>query len=323
MELVIDPARLTPPAAGEESTWARQIKKLLTLIVDGGVSVSCPQELRDLKYAQWFEEQESIDLLRYFEEFAGRVGNEAGMLAGDALLEQSAVEPAYIYEGLSPEDRSRFVEHLAEAGLAKEDGAAHAGLLTHAESWADESNPIRVDAEIHMREAPGGEWVDLPVDQSALLAYLPRSLDADGVLASCCEYPCQLIENVEFGVRAFGVKVGKEIGSGDFELGPNLVESLNQMNYRRDRRYAQRCLRTMALIAAGRGHEVDGHEERSGSGPENPPAKYNGKTVMRAYLANRTPDANRLFWVRSDPPVFLNVTGHEGVADLTVGPGSR
>jgi hypothetical protein len=265
-------------------------------------------------HAKWFEEGNLSDLLRYFNEIVGRIGEDVHMKEGSALLDNVTVEPEYIACLGDGAGRKIFVEHLGEAGLANDDGGPHLGVLTHEGSWSEAGDSLEINAEIHMREGPGGEWYEPGYSSASLHAFLPRSHEVDELLAECCKYPCALMECVEFGVIAYWTAVlGGDKDVLDFELGPKFNESIAGLNYKRNTRYAKSCLRVMALIAGGRASEVEGHEERSGAGAENPVVcDVAGNPVIRSRLANNTPDAHRIFWIRGKKPIFLNVSGHEG-----------
>jgi hypothetical protein len=265
-------------------------------------------------YASWFAGGSPSELLRYFSEVMDRMEASAACPEGPVLLERVTTEPTYACPLIKQSERDEFVDHLGEAAVAKDDGENHLGILTEDSSWVKDGDNVLVEAQINCREAPGGEWFEPEDDLADVRAFLGRVTSATELFGACCESPEQLIRRVKFGVTAIWIgELGGNANDLKFDIGPELEKSLADMNYARNRRYAASCLRVMALIAGGREKDIKGHEERSGAGGGNPIVKdAEGNTVMRAYLAKNSPNANRLFWVRGTCPRFLNVTGHEG-----------
>jgi hypothetical protein len=285
---------------------------LRSFITDGGITVTCPKKPRDTVYAQWFEGGQPTELIRYLSEITERLVDEVDLPEGPALVDNVQTEPGYM---AADTDLGRdFLNHLGEAALAMDEGVAHLGVLTRICNWASASDQVVVEANVSCREGPGGEWFEPAEDEEFLRAFLPLTTQPAEVHATCAQYPTALIDRGRFGVAAYWIgKLGGSAAELNFDIGPAFVESLNSMNYQRNHRYASSCLRIMGLIAAGRDGEIEGHEERDGAGPGNSILEdCDGNPVMRAYLAKKSPDANRLFWVRGARPRFLNVTGHEG-----------
>jgi hypothetical protein len=314
MQLVVDPAQLTPPRDDEKPDWLRRMRGLLSLASDGGVQLTCPKALRDSAYALWFAGGNAGELVRFFGEVADRMEGSPPLPDGPVLLDNITTEPTYVHPQIKLSERDVFVDHLGEAAVAKDDGEDHLGIFTEEQSWSEQTENVLVEASVDSRESPGGEWFEPESDLASVRAFLGKTATVDDLLRGCCTCPEHLIMRVKFGVMA--VWVGELEGRAQdlkFDVGPALEKSIANMNYASNRRYASSCLRVMALIAGGRSNEVNGHEERAGAGGNNPVVRdREGKTVMRAYLARKSPDANRLFWVRGPRPKFLNVTGHEG-----------
>src|SRR5262249_4805190 len=145
-----------------------------------------------------------------------------------------------------------------------------------------------------------GEISETKDEETSMRHFINRSEDVDEMLIACCSVPTALLKVPEFGVSAFwAVEFGGDPADLSFEIGSDFAESVNAMNYGRLPGHAKRCLRNMALIAGGRGSEVDGHEARTGQGGNDPVLRDSkGDAVMRSRLGNNTPDAHRLFWVR-------------------------
>lgn len=95
-------------------------------------------------------------------------------------------------------------------------------------------------------------------------------------------------------------------------FGPHFADSVKQMKYAQGNRRAGALLRAMAKIASGQAAELPGHRERRGKGANNQALLADdGCVVERSYLAQKSPNAHRLFWVRRPVPHMLNIGGHD------------
>lgn len=320
MQFVLDPVVLAPPAPAEKRSWVALMSALRKLISEECVSATCPEQLRDLMLARWFEAggpwtgPDGAELARVAGEVAGRLGAEITLEEGEAELTALELTPPYEVRPLGVEQGEIFAQHVGQAATRMQDDGRHLGLLGPASSWGEEGEIIRVEGLIDARLRPDGEVIEPEGEQAVLQAFLSRSDDTAGVVTRFCEHPCLLVQHPKFGARAYYAGAMNEDPSGlDFELGAEFETSVEAMNYAHDARYAKKCLRAMALVAAGRGEELMGHIEREGAGGNEPPVKDgDGKLVWRGYLAHKSSDAHRIFWVAGSKPKFLNVSGHGG-----------
>lgn len=270
--------------------------------------------------ARWFEaggpgtEPEGAELARVAGEVAGRLVSEVELDEGEAEFGALELAPPYEAGPLSVDEVETFNQHLGQAAMRTQDDGRHLGLLGPASSWGEESGSILVEGSIDARLRPNGDVIEPEGEGASLRAFLSRSDDTAGIVARTCEHPCLLVQHPKFGAPAYYAGVMNEDPSGlAFELGAEFEASVRAMNYPHDTRYAKKCLRAMALVAAGRAEELMGHIERHGPGGNEPPVKDgDGRLVWRGYLAHKSSDAHRIFWVAGRKPKFLNVSGHEG-----------
>lgn len=317
MQLVLDPVVIEPPDFAQRRRWVSQMSELRALLTEECIDGTCPSTLTDPILAKWFEggkiDAEKGELARIAGEIAARLIDTVDLGGTEILLDQIVTDPAYAPDQIPGPLREEFEEHLADAAFAHQECALHVGVLSPPDSWSRPSDAVLVEASVLGREIPDSEMQEPEGPESELRVFLPRSEAVTEVLKAACAHPCFLVQNLEFGVKAYYAGVlGGDPSDLDFEVGPHLAESIQSMNYSCDPRYAAKCLRAMALIAAGRGQELNGHIERRGAGGNNEFFKDDaGNNVWRTRLAEHSSDANRLFWVSKDAPRFLNVGGHE------------
>lgn len=318
MQLVLDPYWLGPPANGAAADWLKRIQPVRELIFSGAIKVSCPKGVRDQILAQWFQEHAYSDLIRSVNEIEGRLASSVDLDGGETIFDHASSTPQYSWEGVDDHGHGLFTDHLAEAALAKEDGQTHFGVLSPAQSWSNACDSVLVEAEILQRETLEGELAEPDADDGVLRGFLGRSESIQAFYGVCSQDACALTKEPEFGVEAYFVGVlGGNADALNFEVGPAFRASVSRLGIDRVASNARTLLRTMALIASGKAEQVEGHEERVESAPGSDKVCYRGDQVVRSYVNNHTPNAMRLFWVRKERPIFLNVTGHEGSPDLS------
>lgn len=313
MQIVVDPFWLAPPDGEPPASWLERVAPLRDLIASGAVKASCPKVLRNAMLAHWFEQESYSDLIRSVSELEGRLVGSVALDEGDAIFDGVTASPNYTWPHLDDRQREDFVEHLAEAALAKDDGQTHFGLLSPTESWSESRDHVLVEGAILQRETSAGVLIEPKGAAAALRSFLPRCDSTKAFFSCCAGDACSLAANPSFGVEAFFVgEMGGSLDRLEFEIGPSFLQSVHSLGIDRNTSNARSLLRTMALIAAGQAEKVEGHEEREDSGPASSTVTYKGDTVIRSYVNNHTPDAMRLFWVRRRSPLFLNVSGHAG-----------
>jgi hypothetical protein len=321
VNVVVDPVVILPPEPEGEVAWLEVVSGVDSLLAEGVVTGLCPNALRDAALATWFDGPAPdtgsglprLDLLRIASEMAGRLAGEFDQPLGEVLLDDVTLSPTYAPREFPEEHAAEFAEFIGYAACAKQDGVDLVMLVGPAASWTGEATSIEVRASILYRDSGDGDDQDKD-GLGVVHACLTRTGTSTGILADLCEYPCRLIEHLEVGVRAFWVgTVNGDPEQVEFKIAADFENSLRQLGYQTNPRYAAACLRVMALIAGGRSQDVAGHPERDGAGGNNPTlTDAAGNTVHRSYLAQNSPNAHRLFWIRTQPPIFLNVTGHEG-----------
>ncbi len=313
MQLVVDPIWLSPPGQGEGTQWLRRIKPLQEIVDSGSVKVSCPKSLRDQMVARWFEGGSYNDLVRTLNELEGRLVEAVELDEGPALLDHANADPDYTWSELDDSQRETFIEHLAEAALARDEGQAHLGVLSPVENWSEPKEEVRIEAVVLERETSKGYLVEPNDEAASLRHFLTRSESIAAVFSVCSKEACALIRKPEFGIMAyFAGSLGGDAKDLRFEIGPAFLASIDGLGIDRVPSDARTLLRTMALIASGKGDQVEGHEERIQAGAGSKTVCHGEHPVIRSYVTNHTPNAMRLFWVRKDRPLFLNVTGHDG-----------
>lgn len=319
MQFVFDPALLGPPEDGDARKWIEQIQKLAALVDQRGLTATSPKVPRDQVIASWWSNWETkeglagFELARMAEEVSARLSQEVPSPRSAPLLDEVSIAPVYTSASISGDGVKDLEVHFAEAACAGRDGADQLGVLSPDECWAEPAEHILVEGEVLARHDPDEELVEDEREESAVREFMKRSREVHDLYSQCYELPCALIQHLELGIRAtYLVGFNGDPDGLKFQLAPSLRSSLKDMNYRHLAGNARRCLRLMTLIAAGRGHELQGHEERVGKGPNDEILRVDGDPVIRTYIANHTPNAHRLFWIRRPTPVLLNVTGHEG-----------
>ncbi len=270
--------------------------------------------------ARWYSELPQIGVLQGYEmarlvaETSERLHDAPEFAAGHPLVDHIRCTPQYAPNGLAQSERQDFEVTVAEAGCVRAEGIPHAGIFGPSSHWGQPGSSVLVEAEILARDIPELGPVETSGSDAQIREFVPLSESIDEILGHCCEYPGKLMSHPEFAIQAYWTAVlhGSAVAL-DFEVGPDFVSSAMGMNYQNEDGLARTCLRVMARIAAGYAADVEGHRERQGPGPNDPPlSDSDGTPVMRAYLANHTSDPHRLFWLRGKRPKFLNVTGHEG-----------
>jgi hypothetical protein len=248
-------------------------------------------------------------------ETASRLEKKSTYPEGEPLLDSIDLKPRYVNARLDMDGRGKLEAHVAEAACGKKDGSLHVGLLSPAESWEGQTAEILVEAEVLGREDRDSGLVEAEENQALLREFLARSEHPQDVLERCCEQPCALLAEPDFGVRAvWATHFGGDPAGVNFKVGSGFVASLRGLDYDRRAGDARRCLRIMAMIAGGRASEVEGHEHHEGPGTASAVLQVGGRPVIRSYLSNHVANAHRLFWIRGEDerPTFLNVSGHDG-----------
>jgi hypothetical protein len=316
MQAVLDPRVLAPPPLDEIEDWIELLDSLTTLAADG-FCFTAPRELRDQIVAAWYEGNNDVDasnqdLARLVQELVARLSETAEI----ALMDNVTVCPEYVASGFDDNQRKLFESHVAAAAAERDQGVPHAGVLGPQDSWAEPNDMLLAEGELIMIKDQDHEWADPDEDEERLRAFIPLSHDLVTLMKRSCDFPCDLIQNLKIATTAYCVaELEMSVVDVAVVAKDTMTDSIDTLNYARDRRYAASCIRTMALIVAGRTIGLPGHLEREDSGPnEDYRRDGDGNVVVRTYLARRSPDAHRLFWVRTTPPVFLNVTTHEGTA---------
>jgi hypothetical protein len=279
----------------------------------GNVTISCPKALRNQMLARWFEMGNYDELIRTMNELEGRLSGSVELDKGDAIFDRASASPEYTWGELGDDGRRIFIDHLAEAALAKDDSQTHFGVLSPAESWSEPKGDVLVEAEVLQRETSGGQLFQPKEEEAALRAFLSRSENLTEFFSACSREACALAVEPQFGVEAYFV--GALGGSADelqFEIGPSFQASVRSLGIDKVASNARTLLRTMALIASGNADQIEGHEERVEAAPGSDIVRFGGDPVIRSYVNNHTPNAMRLFWARGEIPLFLNVTGHAG-----------
>jgi hypothetical protein len=317
VQLVVDPVWLSPPKDASGAEWLKKIEPLRELISAGSVKVSCPKDLRDQMIARWFEDGSHIELIRTLNELEGRLASTVKLDEGEAIFESVRASPGYIWEGLDVNQRETFTEHLAEAALADDDGQTHFGVLSPMESWSEAKSELLVEAEVLQRETSEGDLREPGEAEATLRSFLPRSESINTFFSTCSTKVCALAGDPEFGVKAYFIgALNGDPSDLQFEVGSEFVASVRSLGIDRIASNARTLLRTMALIASGKADQIEGHEERVSAGAGSKTLCQGECPVIRSYVNNHTPNAMRLFWVRKERPLFLNVTGHEGFPAL-------
>ena len=318
MQLVLDPALLGPPVSGGVAAWVRQIQEVGELVGEQGLEATSAKAPRDEMLALWYategiqEGLAGFELARMAEEVSARVRGAVPSLR-PPLIDDVLVSPAYVDQRMSASGLEKFKDHLAEAACSRRDGEDQLGVLGPHSSWEEPMSHVLVEGQVVAREDPVDGLVDEAAENQAVREFLERVTTVKDVYSQCCKCPCALIKEPELGIKAFWMT--EFSGQPDelrFTVGPEFSASVAAMNYHHLAPGAKKCLWVMTLIAAGRANELEGHEERTGKGGNNQTLRVDGDPVMRAYISNRTPDAHRIFWIRREKPVFLNVTGHDG-----------
>lgn len=313
MQLVLDPVWLSPPSQEAAAEWLKKVRPIRELLAAGDVRISCPKALRNQMLARWFEKGTYDELIRTMNELEGRLTGSVKLDKGDAIFDRASASPEYTWGELDGDGRRTFIDHLAEAALAKDDSQIHFGVLSPADSWSEPKRDVLVEAEVLQRETADGQLSQPKEEEAALRAFLPRSEDLPEFFSVCSGEACALAVEPQFGVEAYFVgALGGSAEELQFEIGSSFQASVRGLGIDKVASNARTLLRTMALIASGHADQVEGHEERVEAAPASDIVRYGGDPVIRSYVNNHTPNALRLFWARGEIPLFLNVTGHEG-----------
>lgn len=318
MQLVVDPLLLRLGRDENAAEWGARLDQISSLLDSSPLSGSCPKTLADAAMAHLFEEEHKEhsgfltvgDLIRVLHEITGRLSDDVVTPEGTAMIDDVALDPPYVALKANSEALSVFEAHLGSAAWAKATSEPLVIVLSPSSSWARVEEAIRVDGQVILQDHPlyGERETDETVH-----AFLPRVDSPDGILLHLSHHPCALLEHLQLGVRAvWCTKFGGSPNDLSFEIGPDFADSLRRLDYARDQRYAGACLRTMALVGAGKAENVPGHAERVGDGPNDAVQEDSrGFPIQRGYLAQKTSDAHRIWWARSPVPRFLGVGRHD------------
>jgi len=321
---VIDPALLALP--DDFFAWVESFGRWQTILTGSPLSASCPAECRQEAYQLWSDHAivtralttqacllDARDVLRVFDAVLGRVQSAPLPDGHEVVLGATTCTPSYCPPNASPQKIAAVLEHLGEVAVRRQYMQEPVGIITEDSSWSHPSADVIVDSNILLRQmSPDGPEEPTPDDATVreLLHAWRRPADVMKILA---HEPCGLLAHIEFGVRVYAVAVmGEKDCDPQLTFGPRFADSVKQMNYFHDKRRAKALLRTLAIIASGRAAEVPGHRERRTSAPSSPVVTdVNGDEVERSYLARKSPNAHRMFWVRKPVPHILNVGGHD------------
>jgi hypothetical protein len=321
---VIDPELLGLP--DDFLDWVAKFETWESLLADSPLAASCPAESRREAYGQWCDYPTisaklaaqdcplSVhDLLRVLDAVLGRLRDDPLPNGYDVLFGRVDCIPSYAPAGASRSRLSDVIEHLGRAAVCRAHTKNDVGVLTRESSWSSRSETIAIDGTIVLRQVGDNEPEDPTPDDGAFRELLHVWTDAEGLLKTLAQRPCTLLSHPSFAVRAHAVgMMGCDDGEVSITFGPAFADSVAKLNYVRDERRAAALLRTMTMLALGRAAEVPGHRERKGSGANNAVVEdREGFEIERSYLAQKSPNAHRLFWVRRPVPHILNVGGHE------------
>lgn len=329
MHAAFDPIVLRVP--GDFDAWSGEVETWEALLDASPFSASWPQKAREAVYGHWanydwivtaLRNQDSAlgypDVIRLLELLVSRLDLDPLPAGYDAIVDDPGCSPAYEPDVFDEDVHAAMTAFLARVGLRRHLTGEPVGFVTQSESGTVEHAAVVIEGSIALLEEPDRD-VDTPdVRAAALREHLRVLLSPRDVMEALAERPCALLAHLPFGVRVHRVgAMGLEDEDLQITLGPHFLESIARMNYRRDERRARALLRVMALIASGQAAYVPGHRERAGSGPNNRiVVDAEGFEVERTYLAQRSPNAHRLFWSRRPTPHFLNVGGHDAGPSL-------
>lgn len=324
LDVVVDPVVFGMPEDNDFKSWGNKISEIGALIAHPFVNGTCVSRVLDVMVATWYSASDTQtgaaghELARFAHESAARLDDCPSFVDGAPLLDNLKVDPKYVAASVGLTARDDFHTHLGEAACVQHDGNVHVGIVGPADSWAQDSTEVLVEAEILARDDPVSGLTEAQNGEVSIREFLRRSSNVQELLEKCSDYPCALLSDPDLGVRVlWAVQFGGDPWELDFDIGPEFVASAREMNFDRRTGEARRCLRVMAMIAGGLDADIDGHEDRETEAATSPVRKdASGNTIMRSRLQNKVPDADRIFWARGRKPIFLNVSGHKGMPAL-------
>jgi hypothetical protein len=327
----IDPVLLEPPEMTPDTPatdWVIGLKAWTDLVTAARISATCPPILHEAVLARWWNDRARLvdalsaeggpltyhDLMVVFEELRGRLRSSPFPDGFEVALRDVVTEPDYVQASLVPAECEEFRLHLGELARHKAETHEVALVFTVRDSWSADSTDITVDAGVELLLTPdtATEFDDDDGFREHLVGCDTVS-DAYGALLADAGI---LMATPALGVNAFAVVALKlKPTSLKFTVAEQFAETALHMNYDREHGRARTCLRTMALIAAGRTGEITGLNahavhRRDGGGAEHMTDAH-GRTLMRGYLSQNSPDAHRLHWWNGETPEFVAVCGHD------------
>lgn len=316
------------PPTSDPAGWLAELREWQRLLDDGPFTASCPIALSQHALSLWYANRDAIaealaqqhlpfdhsELLRVLEPFRGRLAASALPNGVDALVDDPMADPAYTPPSLDADQRGCFTAHLADAGVVRHLDGQLSGVITRANSWAEERDATTVNARVPLLSL--GQEIIAEVDDERVVRELLRLWRSPvGALSELAGHGCALIDHPELAVRAVFASLGGDPADLRFRMASAFSTTLRARGYASTAGRTTTCFRTVALIAAGRAAELSGleaHPHRAGSGGNDPPVRdRKGRLLYRGYLARSSPDAHRLFWWSGEEPEFVGIAGHD------------
>lgn len=330
IDVVVDGAWLLPPhlAGISSDEWILLVGAWADVLADAPARTTCPRSLHDAALEAWWSERDGVvdalkregsplthqDLLQVLEQLSGRLVNEALPPNEEVVFTRVATEPEYSHPRLGHQSGD-IEHHLAAVALCRRDRARPSSVITSSVSWNRSCDTIAVEAEIGLLISQAIE--SEPSGDAALIRELLAGVTTISALYGFLnKHPCALCMYPRLAVvAAYVAELGGEARELAFEVGDAFCASLRCMNYERQPGRAATCWRTMAFVAAGRESELQSlqaHPHRQGTGAGARPVSDDvGRVLMRGYLAQKSPNAHRVFWWSGASPEFVGIGGHD------------
>jgi hypothetical protein len=324
MHAVIDPELLSLP--DDFLAWVEASERWEELLADSPLSASCPAECQKEIYTLWsrhthiakaLAEQECPlgvhDLLRVLEAIMGRLLSDPTPEDQQVLLDDLSCTPEYCPPDASAHRVKAMIEHLGGLAVQRARSQVDGGVITRESSWSHRSTNVAIEGIVVLQQMGEGPLEEPDPEDSPVRELLPLWRDPAEIMKVLASQPCKLMPYLKFGVRTYWVgAMNEDCRDLLLTFGPDFANSIQHMNYANHGGRAGTLLRVMAKIAAGQAADVVGHPERKGAGASNEiVTDKDGYQVERSYLAQKSPNAHRLFWVKRNIPHMLNVGGHK------------
>jgi hypothetical protein len=200
--------------------WIELLDEWESLLTESPLSASCPTRCQQEVYEKWSDHKsivgalaeqacplDAYDLLRILDALLGRLHASPLPDGLELIVDGATCAPSYEPAGIDPRNVATMVEHLGSLAARSAETREDIGVITKDSSWSHPPGSVAVEGNVVMRQVGSGPLEDLESLNVTVRELLRVWRNPSEIMAALAEQPCQLMQHLEFGVRAYAVAV--------------------------------------------------------------------------------------------------------------------